>query len=141
LRDLARRQLGHALTGDRHDRHRLDAEPLPQQVVVHPHAQPRRLVHHVERQHQGPAQLGQLQREREHAAQVLGIDHVHQHVRLAAQHDPLRHPLFFGRGQQGIQARSVQHSAATPSSRARPRVISTVVPGNWRPLRTCSSAG
>ena len=73
-------QLGNALPHQRHRRHHRHAQVLLQRLDVDVQALVPRLVHHVERDDHGPAELGQFQREFQVALQTGGVDHLHDQV-------------------------------------------------------------
>jgi hypothetical protein len=137
-----RAQLVHTAARHGDHRHDLDAQALAQQPQVQAHAEAVGLVHHVERQHQRPAELGELQRERQHALEVLRVDDVHQHVRgtpSSTMRCVTRSSSVVGSSEYMPGVSSTSH-ARRPASccRARPRPR---CPGNWRRWRSSRSGG
>ncbi len=91
----------------RHHRHHRHPEKLGEPSGVDRHAARARLVHHVEDEDHRHAELGELQRDEQRAAQVLRIRHLHHRRPAMGEEDVARDPLVVGDRDQGIDAGSV----------------------------------
>ncbi len=89
--------------------HRTAQEPLLQGLQVQLQAGRFGVVHHVEGEHHGPAQLEQLGGEVEVALEVGGVQHVDDDVHGGVGHEPGGDPLILALGRKGIGPRKVHH--------------------------------
>jgi len=69
-------------------------------IDLHPHLVG--LVHHVEAQHQGDAQLQKLHRQVQVALQRPRVQHVHDRLGALVHQEVARHELFGGIGREGV---------------------------------------
>ena len=102
-------ELVDALVLGRRDGDDRDAQGLLQVVHMHRVAVGPHLVHHVQRQHHGDAQLDELQGQVEVALDVGGVHDVDDAVRLVVHQKIPGHDLLAGVGREGIDARQVHH--------------------------------
>jgi hypothetical protein len=81
-------------------------------------------VEHVERQHERPADLLELQRQAQDQPQVGGVGHADQHPRSllagqTAQDGVARHHLVGAAGAQGIGAGQIEHAQGAAAGRVQ----------------------
>ena len=98
-------ELGDALVLGGADGNHRDAQQALQSVDVHGATVGRELVHHVERQHHGPVELHELEREVEVPLYVGGVDYVDDGIGVGVQDELAAHDLLAGVGRQRVDAR------------------------------------
>ena len=102
-------QLVDALVAGGRDGHHRDAQRRLQMVHMDGVAVGAHLVHHVEGQHHGNAQLDELHGEIEVALDVGGVHNVDDALRLFVYQKVAGDDLLAGIGREGINARQVHH--------------------------------
>ncbi len=93
--------------GRRHDRYPKGAL---QSFYIYMHTQSLGFVHKVHVKDNRQFGLDELEGERQHTRQVLGIHHMDHDIWPLAQQDGTGDPLLLGDGQQAVHTRRVHHA-------------------------------